>query len=128
LSHCLDIGIRHGGYHAGTLGDSILLYFGYPYASDNDVSRAARAASDLISAATEQNRVLGDRSGIRFDVRLGIHTGIVAQRHGEAPSGITPNTALELMRRARPGTVLASTTSCRLLGQTAGAYPLLENA
>lgn len=127
LDGCLDIGTRHGGYHAGTLGDSILLYFGYPYASDNDVSRAARAASDLISAATEQNRVLGDRSSIRFEVRVGLHTGVVATRCGEAPSGVTPNTALELMRRARPGTVLASTTSCRLLGQAAGAYPLLES-
>lgn len=127
LGRFLDIGTRHGGYHAGTLGDSVLLYFGYPYASDSDVARAARAASDLISAATEQNRVLGDLSGIRFEVRMGLHTGVIVNRYGEAPSGVTPNTALQLMRRARPGTVLASTTSCRLLGQAAGAYPLLES-
>lgn len=111
LGRCLDIVTRYGGYHAGTLGDSILIYFGYPRTTDCDVCRAVQAASRLVVTVKKQNVLVRARSGIRFEVRAGIHTGIVVHRCGEVPSGVTPNTALELMRRARPGTVLASVSS-----------------
>src|SRR6185437_10899875 len=77
---CADIARRHGGFVAGALGDSVLLYFGYPSAREDDAARAARAALAMIVEVTRRSVALEQDRKIRLDLRVGIHTGLVVAR------------------------------------------------
>ena len=41
---------RFGGFVAKYMGDSVLVYFGYPQAHEDDAERAVRAGLELVSA------------------------------------------------------------------------------
>jgi TOMM system kinase/cyclase fusion protein len=116
LNLCADIALRHGGHTAGSLGNSMMFYFGYPELLDDDARRCARTALELVGKVRHRSALLAPQ-GFRLDIRMAIHTGMIRMMHGLQPSGVTPNTALQLERLARPGTVLVSATSRRLLDQ-----------
>ena len=62
---------RFGGFVAKYMGDSVLVYFGYPQAHEDDAERAVRAGLELIAA------VGGLKSSAPLQTRLGIATGLV---------------------------------------------------
>lgn len=115
LSLCTDTGLRYGGYLAGSLGDSLMFYFGYPGSTDNDARRAARTALELVGQVHRRSRLLELQQGIRVGICIGMHSGIVLARPGSLPTGLTPNTALRLKRLANPGTALVSASARQLL-------------
>lgn len=114
-NQCADIAVRYGATHIGTLGDTLLFYFGYPNVSDNDPRLCARTALDIISSLSKRNSLLKDNQGIAMQARLGINTGVVTTYSDAAPEGDTPNTALELARFADVDHILCSDTSRKIL-------------
>ena len=50
---CVDETVRHfGGFVARYVGDGVLVYFGYPWAHEDDAERAVRAGLELIVAVS----------------------------------------------------------------------------
>jgi len=104
---------RFEGFLARYMGDGILIYFGYPRASENDAERAARCALALVEA------VSGLKLAEELRARIGIATGMVVVG-GAAPEhdvvGETPNLAARLQSLAAPNTVLIDEATRRLIG------------
>jgi class 3 adenylate cyclase/predicted ATPase len=118
-----DAAIRqlHGNV-AQYLGDGLLVYFGYPVASEDDPRRAVQAGLGIIEAMATLNARLQRERGITLAVRIGIHTGPVvigeiggAGRREELALGETPNVAARLQAIAEPDTVVISAATHRLL-------------
>lgn len=110
-NQCVDIAIRYGAFHVGSLGDTLLFYFGYPNVSDNDTRLCARAALDVISTLNKRNSLLKHSQGIATQTRIGMHTGIVTSYADSTPEGDTPNIAMELARYAGANEILCSDIS-----------------
>lgn len=114
-NQCTDIAVRYGATHVGTLGDTLLFYFGYPAVSDNDARLCARTALDIMSGLAKRNHLLKQNQGIVMQGRLGVHTGLVTTYADAIPEGDTPNTALELARAADADQILCSDVTRKLL-------------
>ena len=114
-NQCLDTAIRYGACHVGSLGDSLLFYFGYPMVSDNDVRLCARTALDIISNLNKRNALLRTSQGIEMEIRIGMHTGLVTSYADATPEGDTPNIAMQLARMADSEQILCSDVSRDLL-------------
>src|SRR5215831_13800684 len=105
------------GYIARYLGDGLLIYFGYPWAHEDDAQRAVRAG--LATAArmpylnSRLRQTLGAQQVAPLQVRIGIHTGLVVvgemgsedYRDPTAIVGETPNIAARLQEITEPDTV-----------------------
>lgn len=121
---------RYEGTLARLMGDAILAFFGAPIAHEDDPERACRAALDIVASAGRYAARLEKERGIEgFNVRAGIHTGLVVV--GEVGSdlrveytamGDTVNLAARLESAAEPGTVLVSEDTHKLIA------PLFETA
>ena len=114
-SQCQDIAIRYGAFHAGTLGDTLLFYFGYPVVSDNDSRLCARTILDIVSGINKRNALLESSQGLVVEVRVGMHTGMVTCYDDTPPEGDAPNISLELSRKAGRNQILCTEASQRML-------------
>ncbi|MGD2178282.1 MAG: ABC transporter substrate-binding protein, partial [Anaerolineae bacterium] len=122
--------LRYEGTLARLMGDAILAFFGAPIAHEDDPERAIRAALDIIAGASKYAaRLDRERSIEGFNVRVGIHTGLVVV--GEVGSdlrveytamGDAINLAARVESAAQPGTVLISEATHKLTA------PLFETA
>ena len=109
---------RFDGFVAKYMGDGVLVYFGYPYAHEDDAERAVRAGLQLIAAVTAL------KSPVRLQTRVAIATGLVVVGDligsGEARErgivGETPNLAARLQGIAEPDTVIIADSTRRLIG------------
>jgi class 3 adenylate cyclase/predicted ATPase len=109
---------RFDGFVAKFIGDSVLAYFGYPEAHEDDAERAVRAGLAVIAAV----RALAAQ--ISLQTRVGIATGLVVvgdvigsgEARERAVVGDTPNLASRLQGIAEPDTVVISDATRRLLG------------
>ena len=61
---CAKVIARFAGHIAQYLGDSILVYFGYPLAHEDDAQRAVRAGLGMIEAVGQLNKRL-TQEGLR---------------------------------------------------------------
>jgi class 3 adenylate cyclase/tetratricopeptide (TPR) repeat protein len=121
---CKSVFERHGGYVDREEGDCLRVYFGYPRAHDNDASRAARAALEVVAAVRKLGQELGPRIDGPFEVHVGLHSGEVVAREimsddghgGPMILGEVPNIAKRLEESAQPGMVYISAAACRLIG------------
>ena len=117
---CAEIVSQFGGHVAKFMGDSVLAYFGYPQAHEDDAERAVRAGLELVRAVAR----LTAPDGQSLATRVGIDTGLVVvgdligegAAQEEAVVGDTPNRAARLQAAAEPGAVLISASTKRLLG------------
>jgi class 3 adenylate cyclase/predicted ATPase len=106
------------GFIAQYLGDGIMAYFGYPKAHEDDPERAVRAGLELIAAVAK----LDVKPSLT--IRIGIATGpvVVGDLIGQgaaierAVTGETPNLAARLQALAKPGSIVVSGATRRLLG------------
>jgi TOMM system kinase/cyclase fusion protein len=118
-----ELAARAGGQTAGVLADRVLLVFGYPRAREDDARRAARTALAIAEEAARATRRLETERGLRLEVRVGLHTGLVVVRELRQATfqglydlvGLTPQIAARLDERAAPGEVLVSADTHRLL-------------
>jgi len=114
---------RYEGALARLMGDGILAFFGAPIAHEDDAERACRAALEILEGARGYAAQLETERGIAgFNVRVGIHTGLVVV--GEVGSdlrveytamGDAVNLAARMEEAAEPGTVLITEDTHRLV-------------
>jgi class 3 adenylate cyclase/predicted ATPase len=110
------------GNIAQTLGDGLLVYFGYPEAHEDDAQRAVRAALAIVSAIADTD---GELHRIWADcaVRIGIHTGLVIAgevgpwdtRLDMAITGEAPSIAARLQELAGRNQVMVGPTTRSLV-------------
>ncbi|MEL6538820.1 MAG: protein kinase, partial [Bacteroidota bacterium] len=110
-----ELATRYGGYLAGSVADTITVYFGYPQKSENDARFAGRTALELISQAQKRSALMLQQHGVELDVRMGMHSGTVLLKKNAVPKGNIPNTAFSLLNRADSDQVLVSETTKTLL-------------
>jgi class 3 adenylate cyclase/tetratricopeptide (TPR) repeat protein len=107
---------RYEGTVARLEGDAIMAFFGAPIAHEDDPERACRAGLEIVEGAQAYAAHLEKERGIGgFNVRVGIHTGLVVVgevgtdlRMEYTAMGEAPNLAARLESAAKPGTVLIS--------------------
>jgi predicted ATPase/class 3 adenylate cyclase len=111
---------RYQGFVAKYMGDGVLVYFGYPYAHEDDAERAVLSGLELVAAVGALSPG-GDR---QLRCRVGIATGLVVvgdllgagSAQEQAVVGETPNLAARLQSLAEPGTVVVGQITRELLG------------
>jgi predicted ATPase/class 3 adenylate cyclase len=116
---CANVVSRWDGHVAKYMGDGALAYFGWPRAHEDDAERAVRAGLELSRAV---GRLIDDETSLA--ARVGIATGqvIVGDLIGEGAAqeeavvGETPNLAARLQALAKPGMVVISQATRRLVG------------
>ena len=112
---------RMEGYVAKFMGDGVLAYFGWPRTHEDEAERAVRVGL-AVTVAVAKLRTPG---GSALATRVGIATGLVVvgdvigegAAQEEAVVGETPNLAARLQGLAKPGTILISESTRRLLGE-----------
>jgi len=121
-SGCAKVIRRFEGHIARYVGDALLVYFGYPLAHEDDAQRAVRAGLGIVEAMERLNARLQQEVGIRLEVRVGVHTGLVVAGDMDESEGLesmaivgeTPNIAARLQELAEPDTVVISSATYRL--------------
>jgi class 3 adenylate cyclase/tetratricopeptide (TPR) repeat protein len=120
---CAEVAARAGGHLVAVMADRCLLAFGYPQAHEDDARRAARAALEIAAEVERASARLQAERGLRIETRVGVHTGLVVARELRRANrfglddlvGLTPQITLALGEQAKPGEVLASLPTQRLL-------------
>jgi len=113
---CFSIVRRFGGFVARYVGDSVLVYFGYPQARDDDCAGAVYAALNISSEMRSLSIQLAHHLEEPLLTHIGIHTGeVIAGELGQGESreraaviGVTPNIAARLEAVAGPGEIVIS--------------------
>jgi class 3 adenylate cyclase len=101
------------------MGNSVLVYFGYPRAQEDDAERAVRMGLGLIDAITRFDVKAG-----KLHARIGIATGLVVvgdlvgegSVYERALVGETPNLVARLQTLAEPDAVVIAASTRRLVG------------
>jgi len=120
---CTAIVRRFDGLMAGAMGDTVLFYFGYPTAREDDARRAAQASLEIMAELAQRSTALEKERQVHVKVQLGLHTGMVVARElrewtSSDPGyvvGSTPKTASQLCALVQPGTIAVSSETERLL-------------
>ncbi len=112
------------GFIAKYMGDGILIYFGYPQATERDAEAAVKTALGIIQAMPAVNEAVGRSDGVEIAVRIGVATGIVVVGEivGEGESqertvvGEAPNLAARLQGLAQPNNIVIGSVTKDLVG------------
>jgi class 3 adenylate cyclase/predicted ATPase len=119
---CAEAIARYDGHIAQYLGDSLLVYFGYPHAHEDDPQRAIYAGLAILEAVTGLNARLLEQYGESIGLRIGIHTGVVivgevgdGDRQELLAMGRAPNVAARLQAVAATDSIAVSATTYRLI-------------
>ena len=122
---------RYGGTVSRLMGDAVLALFGAPIAHEDDAERAVRAGLDIQAAAMDYAMGIKQRHGFDFELRVGINTGTAVLafvgdqvRTEYTAMGDAANIAARLQSAARPGTVLISADTYRLVHALFDVTPL----
>jgi len=113
---------RYEGLVNQLAGDGLMALFGAPIAHEDEPARAVLAALGIQTALAELSQSLELQTGFPLEARIGIHTGtVVAGTVGNdlkmdyTAIGDTTNLASRLQSLARPGTILISDATARLV-------------
>ena len=102
---CTGIVARWGGVSDDPQGDDgIMCYFGVPLAYEDSVARALRAGLEILQAVAQ----------LGVQVRVGVVTGHVVVKAGQ-PIGVSLHLAARLQSIARPGTLVASDSTRKIV-------------
>jgi class 3 adenylate cyclase len=117
---CADAVSHHDGHIAQFLGDGVVVYFGFPRAHEDDARRAVRCGLDILSEMRAHDAGTASPSGVRPQVRVGIHTGrvvvgTVGPQREYLAQGDTPNIAARVQSEAAPGTLAVSDATWRIV-------------
>lgn len=110
---------RRGGMLAGTLGDRMIVLFGYPHTSDTDARQACMTAQEMLELSRSRSEAVEQSHGMHLGISMGMHTGMAVVASGEVPSGHAVSVAMRLESLADTGTLLASDSSHLLLSRHA---------
>jgi class 3 adenylate cyclase/tetratricopeptide (TPR) repeat protein len=119
---CAAVIARYDGFIAQYLGDGIVVYFGYPTAHEDDAQRGARAGLGVVEAVQKLSPRVEQQYGVRLDVRVGLHTGLVVVgeigsegRREQLALGETLNVTARLQEQAAPNSAVMSVATYRLV-------------
>jgi class 3 adenylate cyclase/tetratricopeptide (TPR) repeat protein len=111
-------------------GDGVMALFGAPIAHEDSPRRAVHAALGIQRALREYGQELQAQRGLLLQMRIGINTGLVVVgkigddlRMDYTAVGDTTNLAARLQQNARPGSVVISEATHRLV---AGFFETLD--
>ncbi|HEX7436761.1 MAG TPA: adenylate/guanylate cyclase domain-containing protein, partial [Caldimonas sp.] len=116
-----DVIERHGGTVNQFVGDEVMALFGIPLAHRDDARSAVSAALELHRAVAAYVATLGPAIARSLALHTGINTGLVVARRSDARAGDyaltgdAVNTAARLRGLAKPGQVLVSAATWRLV-------------
>ncbi len=118
----LDEVHRYEGTVNQFTGDGIMAIFGAPVALEDAPRRAVLAALGIQRALAPLREELADSKGIDFQMRIGIHSGVVVVgrigndlRMDYTAIGDTTHLAARLQAAAPPGAVIVSEATARLV-------------
>jgi predicted ATPase/DNA-binding winged helix-turn-helix (wHTH) protein/class 3 adenylate cyclase len=114
---------RFEGYVAQYGMASLLVYYGYPQAHEDDARRAVGSALSVVEQLVQLEAAFEGLPASGLSVRVGIHTGvaIVEEVSPALPSavpvvvGAVPNVAVQIQERGRGGSVVISEATRRLV-------------
>jgi class 3 adenylate cyclase/predicted ATPase len=120
---CAEAITRFGGRIQQYSGDGVFAYFGYPVAYDDAARRAVHAGLALLAGVEDLTSRTRAQHGIELRPRVGLHTGLVVvgemgvgeSRESGAIVGEAPNIAARVQSLARPGTLVLSAATQRLV-------------
>jgi hypothetical protein len=118
---CLANSFDPWGTVRSETGNTVVVYFGYPAAHEDDAEQAVRAALGLFTAIQR----LPAPPGLTLRVRIGIATGLsivddrplVGETRDGSIVGEAPVVAGRLQGLAEPGTVIVDKTTRALVGE-----------
>jgi adenylate cyclase len=122
FARVLDAVHRYEGTVNQFTGDGVMALFGAPIAHEDHAVRAVAAALAVQKAIQEYGATLRETHGVEFTLRIGVNTGpVVVGKIGDdlrmdyTAQGETVNLAARLQSAARPGEVLISEATERLV-------------
>ena len=105
-------------------GDGVMALFGAPIAHEDSPRRAVHAALGIQRALRDYSKELQQQRSLNLQMRIGINTGpVVVGRIGDdlrmdyTAVGDTTNLAARLQQKARPGSVLVSEATHKLVAR-----------
>jgi serine/threonine protein kinase len=111
---CICIAQNFGATHIRSLGDSVLIYFGYPNVNDDDCRLCAKSALEMAYWNTRPNEDKQQLSSTHT-IHIGVHSGMVLIRHDGVSEGQTTNIAMTLSRQAAANQILCSDATRQIL-------------
>ncbi len=118
---CKAVCKSYEGHVANYLGDGVLMFFGYPAAHEDDASRAVRTGLAIIEGVSALNQRDYSTGGIKLQVRVGVHTGLMIvgdDRAGDWQQmalGETLNIAARVQSVAQSNTLVVSYATQKLI-------------
>ncbi|WP_340680807.1 TOMM system kinase/cyclase fusion protein [Paraglaciecola sp.] len=113
--YCINLALRYGAMHAGTLADTLLFYFGYPMVSDQDCRLCARTALEITNHLNQLNILPANFKQVFSAAHIGIHCGLITVDGHNLPEGETPNIAMTLARNADANQILCTNSTRKIL-------------
>ena len=99
-------------------GDGMMALFGAPIAREDHAQRACHSALSMQDAMVAYARDVQERHGAEFAIRIGINSGtaiVGTMGHGYTALGDIVNVGSRLQSSAKPGTVVVSKDTYRLV-------------
>ncbi len=127
---CAEILGQLGSPVTQTMGDGVLVYFGYPAAQGDDAKRAVQAGLRIADAAKRIHERVSRSLAVALSLRAGVHTGLVVTGDlGSQPDvrnvvGQVPQIASQLKRSAPANAVAISAATHRLVKAQFVCQPL----
>ena len=126
MDHCFERITAEVHRFEGTInqytGDGVMALFGAPIAHEDGPRRAVHAALGIQRAVRDYSQELQAQRGLLLQMRIGINTGLVVVgkigddlRMDYTAVGDTTNLAARLQQNARPGSVVISEATHRLV-------------
>ena len=122
---CTEVVHRFDGELVQTVGDGLLVCFGYPVAYEDAAQRAIRAGLAMLDDVAALSQRIKKSRGVTLALRVGIHTGLAVagdlsggtSKIGEPVSivGEARNVAIELQTTAEPNSVIISGATLRIV-------------
>ncbi len=122
---CTEVVHRFGGELVQTVGDGLLVCFGYPVAYEDAAQRAIRTGLAMLDDVAALSQRIKKTRGVTLALRVGIHTGLAVagdlsggtSKIGEPVSivGEARNVAIELQTAAEPNSVIISGATLRIV-------------
>ena len=106
------------GIMVRTPGDSLLVYFGYPEAQEDDAERAVRAALELVRSVPRVDIALSTRLHLRIGIATGVMlVGNIGTSQNYSAIGESLNLALHLRSVAPADGVVIAVSTRELIGR-----------
>jgi len=119
MEKCLELSQKNGAYVVGSFGGRLMLYFGYPIASDSSVRTAAATALEISASLLQSEKQLQVDHKLNLNWHMALHSGEVEITDAPKPQvyGITPSHAARLCSLSPKGSIYTTAQTFEFLMQ-----------